>query len=81
MTTKNDLPLKVGDLARFINYSWKAGPPGVLGLPLVGEVVKITDVFQGQGDDRAWYVKWEGGDNHPSGGLFLREFEKVESPG
>ena len=80
MTIPSDLPLKVGDLARFINYSWKAGPPGVLGLPLVGEVVKITDLYQGRGDDHAWYVRWEGGENYPGGGLFLSEFEKVESP-
>lgn|GEM_PF-5073465 len=66
----------VGERARFTNYSRKAGPPGVLGLPVEGQIIVITEVAPGP---FGWYLKWKGSETYPGGALHQSEFTKLES--
>ncbi len=64
-------PFVVGQRVKFINRSQKAGPPGVLGLPSINEVVTITAVNEGP---FGYYVRWDTMNGYPLGGLHWSEF-------
>lgn len=67
-------PFRVGDTVAFINRSKKAGLPGFMGLPHVGEHVQISALEDGP---FGTYVKWVGIESYPGGALHWTEFSTI----
>ena len=70
-------PFKVGDIVIFTHQSGKIDFPGEYGIPKVGQRVKITAIYREQSSG-AVFIRWEGGENSPGGGIHWTEFSATE---